>query len=195
MEQVVARELGREGIAAMVAAFYRRVPADELLGPMYPAEDLAGSEERLREFLNFRLLGDPAYSFKRGHPRLRMRHLPFSIGAAERDRWLELMEEAMTEAAISDEGRRVLVPFFAQVLSGVSGRDLPPLIDLARRQPRRAGDAAAVFAAIGQIDALLAQGVEQRAARLDLVGGVAAIGDGDDAGGHSQISLVQSPPG
>lgn len=122
LEQVVARELGPEGIAALVAAFYRRVPGDDLMGPMYPEEDLAGAEERLRDFLKFRLLGDPVYQFKRGHPRLRMRHAPFAIGEAERDRWLELMEAAMEETAVSAEARRVLTPFFAQVADFMRNR-------------------------------------------------------------------------
>ncbi len=122
LEQVVARELGPEGIAALVAAFYRRVPGDDLMGPMYPEEDLAGAEERLRDFLKFRLLGDPVYQFKRGHPRLRMRHAPFAIGEAERDRWLELMEAAMEETAVSAEARRVLRPFFAQVADFMRNR-------------------------------------------------------------------------
>lgn len=115
MEQVVAREVGPEGIKAMVAAFYRKVPDDDLLGPMYPADGMEGAEERLRDFLKFRLLGDPMYQLKRGHPRLRMRHMPFSIGEAERDRWLELMESAMEETQVSPAARRLLVPFFAQV--------------------------------------------------------------------------------
>ena len=122
LEQIVARGLGPEGIDAMVAAFYRRVPGDDLLGPMYPADDMAGAEERLADFLRFRLLGDPVYTFKRGHPRLRMRHLPFAIGEAERDRWLELMEAAMDETGVGDEVRAVLVPFFAQVADFMRNR-------------------------------------------------------------------------
>lgn len=122
LEQIVAREVGPEGIDAMVAAFYRRVPDDDLLGPMYPKEDLSGAEERLRDFLKFRLLGDPVYQFKRGHPRLRMRHMPFSIGEAERDRWLELMEAAMDETGVSKEAHAALLPFFAQVADFMRNR-------------------------------------------------------------------------
>jgi hemoglobin len=122
LEQIVARGLGPEGIVAMVAAFYRRVPADDLLGPMYPADDMAGAEQRLADFLKFRLLGDPVYQFKRGHPRLRMRHMPFSIGEAERDRWMELMVAAMEETAVSEEVKEVLVPFFAQIADFMRNR-------------------------------------------------------------------------
>lgn len=122
MEQIVARGLGADGINAMVAAFYRRVAGDDLLGPMYPAEDMEGAEERLADFLRFRLLGDPVYQFKRGHPRLRMRHMPFAIGEAERDRWMDLMVAAMEETGVSAEVKEVLVPFFAQVADFMRNR-------------------------------------------------------------------------
>lgn len=115
LEQRVAREVGSEGIAKMVSAFYRRVQKDELIGPMYPEGDWEGSEERLRDFLKFRLLGDPTYTFKRGHPRLRMRHMGFAIGEPERDRWVALMDEAMGEVEVPEEVRAMLHEFFAQV--------------------------------------------------------------------------------
>ncbi len=53
-EQDVMKACGESGIRAMVAAFYRRVAIDDLIGPMYPGDDLEGSEERLAEFLLFR---------------------------------------------------------------------------------------------------------------------------------------------
>ena len=115
MEQIVAREVGAEGLAAMVAAFYRRVKTDDLLGPLYPDDDFEGAEQRLREFLQFRFLGDQAYMENRGHPRLRMRHFPFVIGEAQRDRWIKLMEAAMDETGVTGQARAVISPFFAQV--------------------------------------------------------------------------------
>ncbi|MFC7338384.1 globin [Haloferula chungangensis] len=115
LEVKVARELGAEGIATMVAAFYQKVRTDDLIGPMYPEGDWEGSEERLRDFLKFRLLGDPTYTFKRGHPRLRMRHAGFSIGETERDRWVALMSAAMVETEVPDELRAMLEAFFFQV--------------------------------------------------------------------------------
>ena len=118
----MAAELGREGIAALVAAFYRRVRTDDVIGPLYPPDEWEAAEERLREFLWFRLLGDQAYLEKRGHPRLRMRHMPFAIGAAERDRWLELMEAAMEETETPPRSRAALVPFFAQVAEFMRNR-------------------------------------------------------------------------
>ena len=62
--------------------------------------DLAGAEERLRGFLIFRFGGPPRYIEERGHPRLRMRHAPFAIGQAARNRWVQLMNNAFAEAAL-----------------------------------------------------------------------------------------------
>ncbi len=99
----------------MVAAFYRRVRTDDLLAPMYPADDWDGAEDRLAEFMLFRLGASAAYIEKRGHPRLRMRHMPFRIGIAERDRWLHLMTAAMEETAVPPRARAFLDPLFAQI--------------------------------------------------------------------------------
>ena len=114
-EAAIFDELGEEGFRQLVSAFYRRIPGDDLLGPMYPSNDMEGAQERLHLFLCFRFGGDARYPERRGHPRLRMRHLPFRIGVAERDRWLGLMGEAMEECALSPEVRRSLGAFFAQV--------------------------------------------------------------------------------
>ena len=88
-------EFGEAEITDLVAAFYRHVRTDDLIGPMYPDDDWEGSEKRLRDFLIFRFGGSDRYIQERGHPRLRMRHAPFSMGIPERDRWLELMAAAM----------------------------------------------------------------------------------------------------
>ena len=114
-EFMVTRDVGGDGLDAMVAGFYRRVKTDDLIGPMYPDDDWEGSEERLRLFLRFRLLGEQEYMLKRGHPRLRGRHMPFTIGEPERDRWLQLMGEAMDEAEVTGPAREGLDAFFAQV--------------------------------------------------------------------------------
>src|SRR5580658_6455967 len=66
-------------IRAPRGGIYRQVPADDVLGPIYPAHDLPGAEQRLRDFLIFRFGGPATYLEQRGHPRLRMRHAPFSI--------------------------------------------------------------------------------------------------------------------
>lgn len=107
--------LGDEGIRSLVAAFYRRIRTDDLIGPLYPQDDWEGSEKRLADFLCFRITGNPTYTETRGHPQLRMRHVHFKIGIAERDRWLKLMEQAMEDEKIDRESRSTLKQFFAQV--------------------------------------------------------------------------------
>src|SRR5262245_63408582 len=110
-------QIGEEGFARLVAAFYRQVPADDILGPMYPAHDLAGAEERLKEFLVGRFGGPQRYIEERGHPRLRMRHAPFAIGAQARDRWLTLMMRALDETGLPPEVDAYLRQFFRAVTS------------------------------------------------------------------------------
>jgi hemoglobin len=103
--------VGESGIAQLVAAFYRRVPQDDILGPMYPPDDLANAEQRLRDFMIYRLGGPPRYLEQRGHPRLRARHAPFKINQAARDRWMKLMSEAMTETGLAPEAEQFLRTF------------------------------------------------------------------------------------
>jgi len=107
--------IGEEGFARLVGAFYRQVPSDEILGQMYPREDLAGAEERLRDFLIGRLGGPQRYIERRGHPRLRARHMPFRIDRAARDRWMSLMENAFAEAALPAEAAAFLREFLSQM--------------------------------------------------------------------------------
>jgi hemoglobin len=111
-DQEIFPLIGEEGFHRLVAAFYRQVPQDDILGRMYPADDLAGAEQRLRDFLIFRFGGPQRYIEQRGHPRLRMRHAPFVIDKAARDRWIELMNNALAEAALPVEVESWLRQFF-----------------------------------------------------------------------------------
>ena len=104
--------IGEDGFQRLVAAFYRRVPQDDILGAMYPANDLPGAEERLRGFLIQRFGGPDRYSQQRGHPRLRMRHAPFQIDQRGRDRWITLMEAALAETDLPAQVVPVLRQFF-----------------------------------------------------------------------------------
>ena len=116
MEELdVYRAIGEEGFHRLVAAFYKQVPADDLLGPMYPPEDLAGAEQRLRDFLVGRFGGPARYVEERGHPRLRIRHAPFTITPAARERWLTLMNRAVDEAALPRDVQIILRAFFDTV--------------------------------------------------------------------------------
>lgn len=87
--------VGEDTIRAVVRAFYAEIPNDPILGPLYPDDDYPGAEERLADFLVMRFGGSTRYAKTRGHPRLRMRHAPFRIASAERDRWVELMDRAL----------------------------------------------------------------------------------------------------
>ncbi len=86
--------MGSDFFAELVETFYEGVEDDELLRPMYPA-DLAGAKARLAMFLVQYWGGPATYSEHRGHPRLRMRHMPFTVDEAARDAWLGHMGRAL----------------------------------------------------------------------------------------------------
>ena len=117
--------IGTEGFTRLVAAFYRQVPQDDLLGPMYPAKDLPGAEQRLRDFLIGRFGGPQTYIEQRGHPRLRARHSPFPINQAARDRWMRLMNSALGESALPTEAAQALRKFFDGMSSFMINRVEP----------------------------------------------------------------------
>jgi hemoglobin len=79
----VYSRIGEEGFQRLVAAFYAQVPGDDILGPMYPKDDIAGAEERLRDFLE-----------------------------AARDRWVQLMDRALDQAELPADAAKVLRDFF-----------------------------------------------------------------------------------
>lgn len=121
-EHQIYSVIGQEGFERLVAAFYRQIPGDDVLGPMYPTHDLAGAEQRLRDFLIFRFGGPPTYIEQRGHPQLRMRHMPFAIGQVARDRWLQLMQRALDDAQFPAEVRRILDSFFESTTTFLKNR-------------------------------------------------------------------------
>lgn len=111
-ETTVYDLIGEDGFRRLLAAFYRQVPADDILGPMYPPDDLPGAEARLRDFLVFRFGGPGRYLETRGHPRLRMRHAPFAIDRAARDRWVHLMDRALDAVDLPAEAADRLREYF-----------------------------------------------------------------------------------
>src|SRR5580658_1283673 len=92
--------IGEDGFSRLIAAFYRRIPADDILGPMYSNRDLLAAEHRLRDFLVGRFGGPMRYIEARGHPRLRMRHAPFRVDQTARDRWMSLLEGSLEETQL-----------------------------------------------------------------------------------------------
>lgn len=87
---------GRPTFEKLVRKFYEGVATDPVLLPMYPEQpDLEGAIQRLTGFLEQYWGGPGTYSEERGHPRLRMRHLPFKVNPDARDRWLAHMRAAV----------------------------------------------------------------------------------------------------
>ena len=87
----------------IVAKFYEGVAEDEVLRPMYPEQDLGPAEERFLHFLVQYWGGPSTYSEQRGHPRLRMRHAPFAVDSAARDRWLTHFRAALDSVDLTPE--------------------------------------------------------------------------------------------
>jgi hemoglobin len=114
-ELEVYSTIGDEGFRRLVAAFYQQVPQDEILAPMYTMRDLSGAEQRLRDFLIGRFGGPQTYIEQRGHPRLRARHSSFPIDQTARDRWMQLMDNALGEASLPGEAEQVLRKFFNEM--------------------------------------------------------------------------------
>lgn len=118
----VYEQIGAEGITRVVAAFYRRVTDDPILRPMYPEADLGPAERRLRLFL-IQLFGGPTtYSDERGHPRLRLRHFPFTINQAARDVWVRHMLAALDECAIPEPARDAMRVYFERTATAMINR-------------------------------------------------------------------------
>jgi hemoglobin len=94
---------GHETFVALVKRFYEGVAGDADLRALYPEQDLGPAEVRLRMFLEQYWGGPTTYSQQRGHPRLRMRHAPFAVTPAMRDRWLHHMRIAVDSLELSPE--------------------------------------------------------------------------------------------
>ncbi|MFE9426240.1 globin [Kitasatospora sp. NPDC006697] len=99
---------GEPTFRRLVHRFYQGVAGDELLRPMYPEQDLGPAEERLALFLMQYWGGPRTYSDERGHPRLRMRHVPFRVDKAAHDAWLRHMRDAVDELDLAPEAERQL---------------------------------------------------------------------------------------
>lgn len=119
----VCAEVGEALILAAVAAFYRRVAQDDILRPLYPDEDLLPAQQRLADFLVGRFGGDDRYARTRGHPRLRMRHAPFAVDRAARDRWMELMTAALHEVEFPAQAAAKVSEFLDGVATFLINRE------------------------------------------------------------------------
>jgi hemoglobin len=103
---------GEATFTRLVDAFYAGVAADPILRAIYPEDDLGPAAERLRLFLIQYWGGPGIYSQLRGHPRLRMRHVPFAIGIGARDAWLRHMRQAVDSLELPAEQADTLWRYF-----------------------------------------------------------------------------------
>ena len=113
---------GEPTFRRIVARFYEQVATDEVLRPLYPEQDLGPAEDRLGLFLMQYWGGPTTYSDQRGHPRLRMRHMPFVIGPAERDAWLSAMRTAVDEAGLAEAHRAQLWGYLEMVARNMTNQ-------------------------------------------------------------------------
>ena len=102
---------GEAFFRTLVGRFYAGVRGDPVLRPLYP-DDLAGPEEHLALFLIQYWGGPQTYNAQRGHPRLRMRHVPFVIGDLERDAWLRHMSAAVREMGLEAADEQEMLAYF-----------------------------------------------------------------------------------
>lgn len=96
----------------LVEHFYEGVVTDAVLAPLYDFDDLDGARRRLTLFLVQFFGGPTTYLEERGHPMLRMRHLPFHIGPEQRDHWLIHMRAAVESLDPHPVIRRMLLDYF-----------------------------------------------------------------------------------
>jgi hemoglobin len=103
---------GAPWFETLTERFYTAVTTDAVLRPVYP-DDLAAAQDRLCGFL-IQYWGGPAdYSNQRGHPRLRMRHMRFAIGTAERNAWYRHMAAAVKAGGLTEDDELGMLRYFA----------------------------------------------------------------------------------
>ena len=113
---------GEAFFVELVDKFYQGVEQDPLLRPMYPEADLTAAKRRLHLFLMQYFGGPQTYSEERGHPRLRMRHVPFAIGQAERDAWMTHMLESLKSVDATEDVKVIMLDYFDQVATFMMNR-------------------------------------------------------------------------
>ena len=115
---------GEPQVEALVERFYDLMELD----PAYTAlravhgPDLAQARQKLTWFLCGWLGGPQHYTERFGHPRLRMRHMPYAIGILERDQWLACMDQAMAEVGMAEAVRLRLRDSFFQTADWMRNR-------------------------------------------------------------------------
>jgi hemoglobin len=123
VDSLYERAGGTPFFETLVARFYDGVARDPVLRAVYPEADLAPAQRRLTMFLVQYWGGPRTYDQERGHPRLRMRHAPFSIGPEERERWLASMRAAIGQLAPPPDVADELERYFAMAAEAMRNRD------------------------------------------------------------------------
>lgn len=99
---------GDDRVRSLVEAFYDIIETESpILRAMLPA-NTSGSRQKLYEYMCGWLGGPPLYTEKRGHPKLRMRHAPFTIGESEATEWMRCMNTAMDQSGVEGDLRMFL---------------------------------------------------------------------------------------
>jgi len=105
--------IGAHHIKQLIYDFYQGVRTDELLSPMY-RDGFDVAEERLHLFMVQYLGGPEAYSEQRGHPRLRKRHVHFTMNEETKNHWLKHMKNALEKSAMDDQHKKFLEDYFTK---------------------------------------------------------------------------------
>ena len=123
-ETIIFDQIGGEApLRALTDAFYEQVAVDPVLRPLYPAKDLGPAKERMALFLIQRFGGPNTYSDLRGHPRLRQRHMPFSIGEPERAAWMAAMTSSLEKVPELAPHKAALTDYFESTARFMMNRD------------------------------------------------------------------------
>lgn len=126
MTTLYERAGGRAFFEALVDRFYNGVAEDPILRPLYPP-NLKPPREHLTKFLIQYWGGPTDYMDERGHPRLRMRHVNFAIGWAERDAWFRQMEAAVSSSDLPSEDQALMMDYFNTSATFLINRPDQPL--------------------------------------------------------------------
>ena len=113
--------VGDQWFVDLVERFYEGVSSDPILRPMYP-EDLTDSKKWLTLFLQQYWGGSREYEGLRGHPQLRMRHMPFAIGAAESEAWLLHMTKAVKAGGLPVEIEKGVLDYYASAAEHMNNK-------------------------------------------------------------------------
>ncbi len=116
---------GETAVRQLCVDFYHimeNTPQTQLLRKMHP-DDIKISEDKLYLFLSGWLGGPQLYVEKYGHPRLRGRHMPFSIGIEERDQWLYCMAQALKNRDLDPLFSEQLMAGFVQTADFMRNRE------------------------------------------------------------------------